>query len=136
MIATVILVASAAALAEFFVAYCRSLIASTNDYVLSDHGRKLAGATGNQMAPERFAPVAQLVKLCPRLAGRSEGMGAVTAYFGLMSAVAEVSHTLGLGLSNWADRERAGCAFFAAVALDRRIARNRELLAAEISTPS
>lgn len=136
MIAMTILIASIAALAEFFVAYCRSLIASTNECVLSDHARNLSGATGNRLAPERFAPVAQLVKLCPRLAGRSEGMGAVTAYFSLMTLVSALSRTLGLGLSNWADQERSGCAFFAAVALDRRIACNRELFAAEISNPS
>ena len=136
MIASIILVFSLATLTEFFVAYCRSLIASTSEHVLSDQTRKLAEVAGNRVAPENFATVMRLVKLCPQLAGRSQRVRAVAAYFRLMTLLAAASRTLGLGMTDWADGERAGCAFYAAVALDRRIAHNRELFAAEISNPS
>jgi hypothetical protein len=131
MISALVLAASILGLAEFFIAYCRSLIAATAEHVLSDQAGKLAGAMGNRVSPESFAPIMQLVKLCPKLVNRNDGVTAVKAYFAVMTVLASASRTLGLGVTNWADHERTGCAFFAAVALDRRIAHNRQLFVAE-----
>jgi hypothetical protein len=36
-------------------------------------------------------------------------------------------------VADWTERERAGCAYFAAVTLDRRIAYNRDLMAQQSS---
>jgi hypothetical protein len=38
-------------------------------------------------------------------------------------------------LSRWAGREQQDCAYFAAVALDRRIAHNRDLLLEQMRNP-
>lgn len=133
MTAGIILLLSAAALIEFFVAYCRSVISSTSGHILSDHARTLAEAKGNRVAPERFVPVMRLVKLCPQLPQGSEGVGAVSVYYSLMTAAAGIARQLRIAGGDWADGERASCAFFAAVALDRRIAFSREMRAEQVS---
>lgn len=133
MIAAVILALSTAGLVEFFIAYCRSLISATSGHILSEQARTLAEAEGNRVAPERFAPVMRLVKLCPRRPNGSEGVGFVAAYYRLMTLVGGLAREMRFGSADWTESERAGCAFFAAVVLDRRIAHSRGLLAEQMS---
>jgi hypothetical protein len=118
---------------EFFVAYCRSLIASASEHILSDEARGVAGIAGNRVGADQFAPVMRLVKLCPVLNADSKNLAAVGLYFRAVTIVANAGQDLGWNLRGWAERERSACAFFAAVALDQRIAGSRNLLAEQMS---
>ena len=117
MIAAIILVCSVAFFLQFFVPYCRSVIASSAGHVLSAEVQDVTGIS-KQPAGDDFARVMQLLMLCP---DRPEDRGEIRAigvYFRLLRA--------------WAEKERGRCTYFAAVALDRRVAFSRDLLAQQI----
>jgi hypothetical protein len=79
-----------------------------------------------------FQRVMQLLHLCP---DRPEDRGkikAVGAYFALLNFLKSTIARVIPSICAWADFERGQCAYFAAVALDRRIAFSREMLAQQM----
>lgn len=54
---------------------------------------------------------------------------AVNIYHSFLTATRQMCAWIVPSLRSWVEREQAGCSHFAAVALDRRITHNRELLA-------
>jgi hypothetical protein len=131
MMAAVILVCSVAFFLQFFVPYCRSLIASSAGHVLSPEVQDVTGIT-TQAAGDDFARVMQLLMLCPdRPEDRSE-IRAIGVYFRLLNVVKTAAGRLVPSLLAWAEKERGRCTYFAAVALDRRVAFSRDLLAQQI----
>jgi len=133
MIAALILVISLAALFQFFVSYCRSLIAACNTAELSPEVQEVAGLQGQLVPADEFERLLQFVHLCPAAEHDRNGLRAVSAYFRLMSWLRALVQPLAPRLAAWAEAERAGCGYFAAVALDRRIMHSRELMAAQMS---
>jgi hypothetical protein len=70
----------------------------------------------------------QLISLCPEPGVDSLEVRAVALYFRLLDAARLL---LGVGISSattWIESERSGCAYAAAVVLDRRIAYSRSML--------
>jgi hypothetical protein len=131
MMAAGILVFSLAALLQFFVSYCRSLIAASVKHTLS---AEVQDVTGIASAPsgEDFARVVQLLRLCP---DRPEDRGevrAIGAYFGLLNFMRVTVAKVAPSLRAWTETERGLCTYFAAVVLDRRIAFSRDMLAQQI----
>lgn len=128
MMAAFIFVFSIATLLMFFVSYCRSLVASSSRHSLSQEVRDVTGipdfATGRD-----FARIMQLLQLCPERPEDRTGLQAVGVYYGILDLVEMTVARLVPSLHFWAEQERAGCANFAAVLLDRRIAFSREILA-------
>ena len=51
----------------------------------------------------------------------------------MLNMLRRIFRPLAPAVANWTEQERAGCAYFAAVALDRRIAHNRDLMAQQMS---
>lgn len=135
MIAALILVVSLAALLQFFVSYCRSLIAASSKLELSEQARDVTGIQNRIVRGDEFQRLLQLIGLCPGPGDDTGGIRAVRGYFGLLNLLRAVSARLAPTVVLWAEHERASCAYFAAVALDRRIAHSRELLARQISNP-
>lgn len=133
MIAAAILVISVVGLAQFFVAYCRSLIAAYKQVDLSEDAREVTGIEDHLVHGDDFRRLLQLVRLCPEAGDDAFEIGAVRLYFRLLTRLRSLGAVLSPRLTHWAEQERAGCAYFAAVALDRRIAHNRDLLAQQRS---
>ena len=131
MMAGVILLLSAAALMQFFVSYCRSLIASHAHEALSSEVQDVTGITSTASGKD-FRRVVQLLQLCPERPSDRNSIQAVGAYFGLMNFLSATVARVAPSLRAWADSERANCTYFAAVALDRRIAFSRDLLAQQM----
>ena len=100
MMPAFILVCSVTLLLQFFVSYCRSIIAASARQPLS---REVQDVTGIQKAAsgEDFPRVVQLLHLCPETPDDRTRLQAIGAYF-------------------------------AAVALDRRIAFSRDMLAQQL----
>jgi hypothetical protein len=74
----------------------------------------------------------QLLMLCPdRPEDRSE-IRAIGLYYRILNAVKTTVARLAPSLMAWAEKERGRCTYFAAVALDRRVAFSRDLLAQQI----
>jgi hypothetical protein len=131
MMAAIILVCSLAFFLQFFVPYCRSVIASSTGHVLSAEVQDVTGIT-QQAAGDDFARVMQLLMLCPdRPEDRSE-IRAIGAYYRLLNVMKTTVARVAPGLMAWAEKERGRCTYFAAVALDRRVAFSRDLLAQQI----
>lgn len=131
MMAAIILVCSLAFFLQFFVPYCRSVIASSAGHVLSPEVQDVTGII-TQAAGDDFARVMQLLMLCP---DRPEDRGEIRAigvYFRLLNVIKTSVARLAPSLLSWAEKERGRCTYFAAVALDRRVAFSRDLLAQQI----
>lgn len=133
MIPALFLVISLAAFLQFFIAYSRSLIAAYKQVELSEDAREVTGIEDHSVAGDDFRRLLQLVRLCPEPGDDRFEISAVRGYFGMLSALRGIARSLAPNVANWAEQERAGCAYFAAVALDRRIAHNRDLMAQQMS---
>jgi hypothetical protein len=131
MIAALILACSVVFLLQFFVSYCRSLITASARHALSPEAQDVTGIS-TSASGEDFARVIQLLHLCP---DRPEDRGeirAIGAYFRLLNAIQATLARLVPSILAWTEVERAQCTYFAAVALDRRIAFSRDMLAQQI----
>ena len=131
--ATLIFLLSAAALLQFFISYCRSLIAASIKQPLSAEVRDVAGIPSTA-AGEDFARVIQLLELCPERPEDRGRLRAINAYFSLLNFVSSTLARIIPALMAWTDTERGQCAYFAAVTLDRRIAFSRDMLAQQIES--
>lgn len=133
MIAALILVVSFAALFQFFVSYCRSLIAASSKEILSPDVLEVTGLSGPPLPGDDFRRLVQLAQLCPEPEKGSANLRAVRAYYRLVSLLCGSVKSLIPAVAAWAEIERQGCSYFAAVVLDRRISYSRGLMAQELS---
>ena len=123
MIATAIFVISLLALAQFFISYCRSLVAVYSKVEVSAQALEMAGLSGAEVRGDEFRRLMWLLKVCPDPGDDRTELLAVRAYYGVLSLLRELSG-LAPSIAAWVDGERRGCAYFAVVALDRRLAPN------------
>jgi len=131
MIAGLIFACSIVFLLQFFVSYCRSLIAASAKHALSAEAQDVTGIS-TSASGEDFARVIQLLHLCPdRPEDRGE-LRAIGVYFRLLNAARATVARLAPSVLAWTEAERGHCTYFAAVALDRRIAFSRDMLAQQI----
>ncbi|MFZ0212655.1 MAG: hypothetical protein WBE20_05190 [Candidatus Acidiferrales bacterium] len=133
MIAALICVASIAVLLQFFMAYSRSVIAAYSRSELSEQVKEVAGIEGPEVSSDQFGRLVQLVRLCPQKSDDQADLQVVSAYYGMMGVLRSIGRAFSSRISAWAERERSACAYFAAVALDRRIANSRDLLAQQMT---
>jgi len=130
MMAALIFAVSVVTLLMFFVSYCRSLTAASSRHALSAEVRDVTGIKTFPTARD-YVKVMQLLRLCPERPDDRAGLRAVGMYYDILQMTQQTIARLVPSLRVWTERERAGCANFAAVALDRCIAFNRETLARE-----
>jgi uncharacterized protein YidB (DUF937 family) len=129
IIAALIFVVSFAALLQFFLSYCRSIIAASRQQAFSDDVREIVG-TEQAVPSEEFGRLVQLVEICPGSGDDRFSLRAVRAYYALLNLLDRlVPGNLGSNVDSWVEQERANCAYFAAIALGRRIAFSRDLVA-------
>jgi hypothetical protein len=76
-----------------------------------------------------FARVMQLLQLCPERPDDRTGLHAVETYYEILDLLEQTVARIVPSVRTWTEQERAGCANFAIVLLDRRIAFSREILA-------
>ncbi|MFZ0636378.1 MAG: hypothetical protein WA755_14075 [Candidatus Acidiferrales bacterium] len=133
IVAVLICVISLALLLQFFVSYCRSVIAAGRKSELSEQVREIAGIQEQKVRGDEFVRLVQLLRLCP---GRGDDGGEIRAvgiYYSLLDAVRTTFRLFSPSVARWTEVERENCSYFAAVVLDRRIAYSRELLAQQVS---
>jgi hypothetical protein len=129
IIAALIFVVSLAALLQFFVSYCRSITAASRKQAFSDDVREIVGAE-QAVPPEEFGRLVQLVEICPGSGDDRFSLRAVRAYYALLNLLGTlVPGKFAIHVASWVEQERANCAYFAAIALGRRIAFSRDLVA-------
>jgi len=131
MMPAFILICSMIVLLQLGVAYCRSLIAASARQPLS---REVQDVTGiNKTASgEDFPRIVQLLHLCPESPADRTPLQAIGAYFGMLNFARRTVARLRPSWRAWTEAERAQCAYFAAVTLERRIAFSRDMLAQQM----
>src|SRR5579864_2349823 len=131
MMAALVFVVSVVIFLQFFVFYCRSLIAVSSKQPLSP---EVQDVTGIQKAAsgEDFKRVMQLLNLCPERPEDRKGIQAIGAYFRLLSFLRLTVARLVPSMQTWTETERGHCTYFAAIALERRISFSRDMLAQQI----
>ncbi len=103
------------------------MMASAAQHELSEEVRDVTGI--RQVASARdYNRVVQILQLCPEHPNDRAGLGAVDLYFSCLKVGQQLFRTIFPSMNSWTEHEQASCAYYAAVALDRRIAFNRELL--------
>lgn len=127
MIAASICVISIAVIFQFFVFYCRLVIAASRRSELSEGVREIAGIAGKKVPAEDFERLLQFVHLCPKRSGDGAKIRAVEVYYNLLHAVGQLAHRAMPRAIAWVERERQNCSYFAAVYLDRSISYGRGL---------
>jgi hypothetical protein len=133
MMAGIILVCSVVFLLQFFVSYCRSLIAASVKQPLSAEVQDVTGIK-NTATGDDFERVVQLLQLCPDRPEDRSGVQAIGAYFSLLSILRSTAGRLIPSLLAWTEAERGQCTYFAAVTLDRRIAFSRDMFAQQLES--
>jgi len=133
MIAALIFVISLAALLQFFISYCRSLIAAYRKVELSEQAREVTGIQDHVVEGDDFQRLLQLVRLCPEPGDDGLEIRSVRTYYGLLNVLRMVLRLQVPAVAAWTEGERRSCTYFAAVALDRRMAYNRDLMAQQSS---
>jgi len=133
MIAAMIFVISFLTLLQFFVSYSRSLIAASRGHELSEQAREICGLTAKTVEGDQFRRLLALIALCPEPGGDGFQVRAVALYFYLLGLVQILLDRAIPSAVAWIEAERGGCAYAAAVVLDRRIAYNRMMMAQQAS---
>jgi len=133
MMAAFILVCSVVLLLQFFVSYCRSLIAASAKQVLSPEVQDVTGIS-RAASGDDFARVVQLLRLCPDRPEDRNSIQAIGAYFRLLNFLRSTLARMVPSMHAWTESERGHCAYFAAVALERRIAFSRGMLAQQMES--
>lgn len=133
MIAALIFVVSFAVLLQFFVSYSRSIIAAYRKSELSEQVREVVGIEGQQVGSEEFGRLVQLVRLCPQKGDDHADLRVIGLYYRMLGVLRRIAQSLSPKVFQWAEQERMDCTYFVAVALDRRIAYSRDLLAQQVS---
>ena len=133
MIAALIFGVSFLTLLQFFISYSRSLIAESRCVALSTEAREICGVTSGAAAANQFRRLVQLISLCPQRGGDSRQVRIVAAYFHFLGLLCVLLKWALPSASEWIESERNGCAYVAAVVLDRRIAYTRMMMAQQSS---
>lgn len=133
MMAAIILVCSVVFLLQFFVSYCRSLIAASVKHPLSAEVQDVTGIRSSATGDD-FARVVQLLQLCPDRPEDRSGVQAIGAYFSLLGFLRATLARFAPTVLAWTETERGHCTYFAAVTLDRRIAFSRDMFAQQLES--
>lgn len=133
MIAAIILVVSVVFLVQFFMAYCRSVLAKSAQRELSPEAQQVTGIEDHRVKRGDFRRLVQLVELCPEPGDDGAQLRAVRVYYALMNGARALAAAAAPAVRDWIEKEQAACGYFAAVVLDRRIAHNRGLMAEQMS---
>jgi hypothetical protein len=132
MMAAVILACSIIFLLQFFISYCRSLIASSVREPLSQEVQDVTGMA-RPATEEEFARVVQLSQLCPERPEERGEISLIRAYFRMLGVIRSTAARIVPSLERWTSSERGQCTHFVAVVLGRRIAFSRNLFAQQMS---
>jgi hypothetical protein len=133
MIASLIFVISFAALLQFFILHCRSILAYSRRIELSDRIREVTGIANQDVAAGDFERLLQLVRLCPERGDDGKEIRVVGAYYTILNFLERITKPVIPSMAAWIQSERRGCSYFAAVALDRRISYSRDLFTQQVA---
>jgi hypothetical protein len=129
MFAAVLLVVSIVALSQFALYYWRSVLAGVAAQPVSGRVLEAACVRDGNVSAGDFDALAVLNELTPQLQGAERGLTMVRLYVRAIQAIELLLGSFTPAVRDWSQRERALCARYAAVQVDRRLQANLELAA-------
>src|SRR6266478_2580876 len=129
MFSAMLFLISIVALSQFALYYWRAVLAGVAAQPVSDRVLVAAQVENGQLTPEHFRTLAGLHDLTPDLYPNRGGLGLVRLYYRVVEGLEALAGTRVPAIAAWSNRERAICARYAAVQVDRRLQANLELAA-------
>ena len=129
MFSAMLLAISIVALSQFALYYWRAVLAGVASQPVSDRVLVAAHVENGRLTPQHFETLAGLHDLTPDLNPSRSSLGLVRVYYRFIEGLDAI---LGKGIPTfavWSERERAICARYAAVLVDRRLQANLDLAA-------
>jgi len=112
------------ALAQFALYYWRALLTGVASQPISDRVLDAAHLRASALSGADFDRLAGLLTLTPELHGKGDHLLLVRAYHRLVGKFADLFGSFSPAVTVWSEQERALCARFAAVQVDRRLEAN------------
>ncbi len=122
MIPALMLMFSCAALVQFFMSYCRSILATYAQVELSSATREIIGIQSPEIAGAHFRRLLGLVRLAPDPGDDKWDLRVVSVYYRAVRLAGFLTKPLGSVARSWVEHQSSLCAYFAAATLDRRVA--------------
>lgn len=122
MIPALMLTFSCAALGQFFMSYCRSLLITYSQVELSAATRELIGIQSTEISGAQFHRLLGLVRLAPNPGDDKWELRVVSTYYRTVRLAGLLAKPLGSVSRKWVEHQSSLCAYFAAATLDRRVA--------------
>lgn len=110
------------ALVQFFMAYCQTLLLTYSKVEISERTRDMAGIAGEVPEAEAYYRLVRLLRVAPDPGDDGTEIAAVGVYYRAIRLANWLLSSASNSVSDWSSRELSRCAYFAAVALDRRLA--------------
>ena len=129
MFAAMLFAISIVALSQFAVYYWRAVLAGVAAQPVSRRVLEAAHVEGRSLSATDFEALAGLHSLTPDLQLDRGGLSLVRWYFRAIGAIEAVFGGSMPAVAAWGEKERAICARYAAVQIDRRLQANLELAA-------
>ena len=129
MFSAMLLAISIVALSQFALYYWRAVLAGVAAQPVSDRVLVAAQVENGRLTPQHFRTLAGLHDLTPNLNPNRGGIGFVRLYFRFIEGLDAVLGKRIPTFTLWSERERAICARYAAVLVDRRLQANLDLAA-------
>jgi hypothetical protein len=129
MFAAMLFTISIVALAQFGLYYWRAVLSGVAAQPVSDRVLWAAHVENGRVTSQHFETLAGLHDLTPDLYPNRGGLGLVRLYHGVVQGVDALAGSRIPAVAAWSNRERAICARYAAVQVDRRLQANLELAA-------
>jgi hypothetical protein len=129
MFAAMLFTISIVALAQFGLYYWRAVLSGVAAQPVSDRVLWAAHVENGRVTSQDFETLAGLHELTPDLYPNRGGLGLVRLYHRVVQAVDALAGSRIPAIAAWSNRERAICARYAAVQVDRRLQANLELAA-------
>jgi len=129
MFSAMLLAISIVALSQFALYYWRAVLAGVASQPVSDRVLVAAHVENGRLTPQHFETLAGLHDLTPDLNPNKSGLGLVRAYYRFIGGLDAILGKRIPTFAVWSERERAICARYAAVLVDRRLQANLDLVA-------
>src|SRR5438445_13879636 len=129
MFSAMLLTISIVALSQFAIYYWRAVLARVEAQPVSDRVLVAAQVENGRLTPKHFQTLAGIHDLTPDLNPNRSGLCLVRVYYRLIEALDAIVGKRIPTVALWSERERAICARYAAVLVDRRLQANLELAA-------
>jgi len=129
MFAAMLLVISILALSQFALYYWRSVLAGVAAQPVSGRVLEAARVNGGTVSAADFDTFAGLHELTPDLQPNANNLWPVRLYVRAIDAIEFLLGSALPAVAAWGQRERAVCARYVAVQIDRRLQANLELAA-------